>query len=270
MAYKLYAKKGKKTMPIKLEKKHIYYNSGTTCYLYKPVSAAQGATDTNSSRGYCVTEGNLETLFDTNFNVVIPQGTREDQRVGNKINIKGINMTLQINLSSDQLIANLSHGEFIDFSLNWRIMAVKFKKRLTDPEKDLAQWYRDTFIYYSLQSASPLIYNQSNWMDKLRDSTPWTGQFKILKDKKFVMGKTHTNTQFEFNLGFNKDVNFENTNDIPTTDQSFSNIYIFVISPSCNYTDMDQITENKLKNLGVSQIEIARVRANTKIIYYDM
>lgn len=268
--YKIYAKKGKKTMPIKLEKKHIYYNGSTKFYLYKPKDSTQtGVIDANSSRGFCVTEGNLEMIYTTN-DTVIQQGNHEDQRIGNKVNIKGVNCTIAINLNGEQLISKLSHGEFIDFSMHWRIMVVKFKKSLNDPEKDLAEWYRDTYIYYNAVSQSPFIPNQSNWMDKKRDSTKWTGQFTILKDKKFVLGKNHTTTQFEFNIGFNKDVNFENVNNKPTTDQSFSNIYFFVISPSSNYYDVDQISQDKLRLLGVDQFEIATARYNVKTIYYDM
>lgn len=257
-------------MPIKLEKKHIYYNGNTSFYLYRPIGTTEGATNADSSRGYCVTTGNVELLYDTSLNTLIQQGTKEDQRIGNKINIKGVNMTISLNLSGSNIISNLSHGEFIDFVLNWRIMAVKFKQPLTDPETDLAEWYRDTFIYYNLHSVNPQIPIQSNWMDKLRDSTKWTGQFKILKDKKFVMGKRHTVTQFNFDLGFNKNVNFDNTSNTPTTDQPFSNIYIFMISPSCNFLDVDQISQDKLRLLGYAQTEIARARWNVKTIYYDM
>lgn len=270
MSYKIYAKKGKKTMPIKLEKKHIYYNGTTTFYLYKPVGATEGAGNADASRGYCTTTGNVELLYDTSLNTLIQQGTHEDQRIGNKINIKGVNMTLALNLTGANLIARLSHGEFIDFETHWRLMAVKFKSPLNDPETDLAEWFRDTFIYYNLSSQNPLIPNQSNWMDKLRDSTKWTGKFRILKDMKFVLGKSHTMTQLNFNLGFNKNVNFDNTSNVPTNEQSFSNIYIFIISPSCNYTDVDQISQDKLKNLAEAQTEIARVRYNVKTIYYDM
>lgn len=270
--YKIYAKKGKKTMPIKLEKKHIYYNGSTSFYLYKPKNAGDpGVTDANSSRGYCVTDGNLEMLYTTN-DTTISQGNHEDQRIGNKVNIKGVNLTIGINLNGANLISKLSHGEFIDFSTHWRIMVVKFKKALADAEKDLAEWYRDTYIYYNAISQSPFIPNQSNWMDKKRDSTKWTGQFTILKDKKFVMGKSHTTAQFEFNIGFNKDVNFENTNNNPTADQSFSNIYFFVISPSNNYFDVDQISQDKLRLLPAenAQFEFAIARYNIKTIYYDM
>lgn len=268
MAYKITARRGTKKMNIKLESKHKYYNTGTSLYVYKP-DKTQATID--GCRGYQPTTGNVEMIWCSNDNVVITQGTGEDQRIGNKVNIKGVNCVIDIHLDGGNISTYLSHGELIDFKTKWRIMAVRFDKVLNDPETDIAQWFRDTYIYTNVSvglTINPQY--QSVWLDKKRESTPWTGSFTILADKKFKLGKTKTNKTFNFNLGINSDVNFENTTNKPTANQFFSNIYIFIISPSDNWADVDAITATKLANLGVTQLALAHMDMNVKTIYYDM
>lgn len=268
MAYKITARRGNKKMNIKLESKHKYYNTGTTFYLYK-ADSSQATID--GCRGYQPTTGNVEMLWDSNNHLVLPQGTGEDQRIGNKVNVKGINCVVEIHLHGGNISSYLSHGELIDFKTRWRIMAVKFDKVLIDPETNLAQWFRDTFIYTNITVGTGVNpQNQSVWMDKLRESTPWTGSFKILADKKFKLGKGKTNKIFNFNLKINSDVNFENTLNKPTANQFFSNIYIFIISPSNNWADLDAISTAKINNLGTAQLEIGHADMNVKAVYYDM
>lgn len=269
MTYKITARKGNKKMNIKIESKHKYYNTGTTFYLYKTVS---NGVDLDSCKGFQPTTGNVEVLFDSNNNVIIPQGTAEDQRVGNKVNIKGVNCVVSVHLNGDNIATYLSHGELIDFKTKWRIMAVKFKNPLNDPESDIAKWFRETYIYTNIVVGAVVNpQRQSVHMDKLRDSTPWTGSFTILADKKFKLGKQKTNKLFNFNLKINSDVNFENTDNKPTANQFFSNIYIFIISPSNNADDVDAITQRQLSNLqNVNQIGIGYCEMNVKTIYYDM
>lgn len=268
MTYKITARKGSKKMNIKLESKHKYYNVGTTFYLYKPDKTQ---TNIDACRGYQPTTGNVEMLWDSNNYLILPQGTGEDQRIGNKVNVKGVNCVVDINLNGGNIATYLSHGELIDFKTKWRIMAVKFKNKLNDPETDLARWFRETYIYTNIAVGTVINPQfQSVHLDKLRDSTPWTGSFRILADKKFKLGKMKTNKTFNFNIPINTDVNFENTTNKPTDSQKFSNIYIFIISPSNNWTDVDAITARQLANLGTAQIEIGGCNMNIKTIYYDM
>lgn len=268
MAYKITARRGNKKMNIKLESKHKYYNTNTTFYVYK-ADKTQATLD--GCRGYQPTTGTVELLWDSNNNLVLPQGTGEDQRIGNKVNIKGINCVIDIHMDGSNISSYLSHSELIDFKTKWRIMAVKFDKKLNDPETNLAEWFRDTYIYTNVSVGTAVNPQyQSVWLDKLRDSTKWTGAFKILVDKKFKLGKNKTNKTFNFNVKINSDVNFENTNNKPTENQFFNNIYIFIISPSNNWTDLDAITCTKVNNLGVNQLAIGYCEANVKMIYYDM
>lgn len=268
MTYKITARKGNKKMNIKLESKHKYYNSGTTFYLYKP---DKSQANLDSCRGYQPTTGNVEVLWDSNNNLILPQGTGESQRIGNKVNIKGINCVVDIYLNGTNIATHLSHGELIDFKTKWRMMAVKFKNKLDNPDTDIAKWFRETYIYTGTEIGTGINPQyQSVHLDKKRESTPWTGSFTILADKKFKLGKMKTNKTFNFNIKTNMDVNFENTNNKPTDSQKFSNIYIFIISPSNNWADTDAITARQLSNLALSQIAIGNCNMNIKTIYYDM
>lgn len=268
MAYKIYAKKGKKTMPIKLESKHFYTNLNYIYInLYKSnVGSAATAADL---RGMGPTKDNFTIIHNTN-NMTVQRGTAENARVGNKINLKGINMVLGLSFVTDAIATYLSHSESCKMVFNFRVMTVKFDQQMTTT--DLARWYQETFIYYREinLSGGEKFPKQSNWMDKLRDSTPWTGSFKIIKDKKFTLDKDHSFTQFNYNLGFNKDINFDNTSNRPTDNQYINNIYTFLISPSNNFYDMDAVSQSKVENFANAQQAIWGLEGNIKTIYYDM
>lgn len=268
MAYKIYAKRGKKTMPIKLESKH-YYDNLNYIYinLYKSnVSSAATAIDL---RGMGPTTDNITIINNTN-NIHIVKGTGEENRIGNKVNLKGINMVLGLSFVTDAIATYLSHSESCKMVFNFRIMTVKFDQQMS--RTDIARWYQETFIYYRLinLSGGDKFPKQSNWMDKKRDSTKWTGSFSILKDKKFTLDKEHSFTQFNYNLGFNKDVNFDNTSNNPTENQYISNIYTFLIAPSNNFYDMDAVSQSKVENFATASQAIWGLEGNIKYIYYDM
>lgn len=268
--YKIYAKKGKKTMPIKLESKHFYNNLPFSyLYLYKANTSIPTITSPDDVKGYGPNKNTIQIIHNTN-NIHVQRGTAEDQRVGNKINIKGVNMVLVIRFIKDVIPNHLSHSEAVLMKFNFRIMTVKFDQIMTNT--DIARWYQQSYIYTRLINISggDNYPQQSNWMDKLRDSTPWTGSFSILKDKKFVLDKNHTVTMINYNLGFNKDVNFDNTSNNPTDNQYISNIYTFIIGPSNNYYDMDAVSQQKVEDLAVDSIPVWALEGNIKTIYYDM
>lgn len=276
MTYKIYAKKGRKVMPIKLESKHVYENPFNVGFMYRPNYLNVATAD--AAKGTHVTEGNIWLLKNSNV-FTLAQGTGESDRIGNKVNIKGINCAISISLHATNLINYFGHGTLTDLQFKFRIMAVKFKNKFDTTNHSiswwLAKWFRETFIYYRVianaQDGEPVLL-QSNQMDKLRDSTPWTGNFKILKDKKFMLGVRHSSAQFNFNLGPNKDVNFENTNNQPTEGQGFSNTYIFIIMPSNYYNDVDTVSRERAETITAAQnnVQLFSYNANIKTIYYDM
>lgn len=268
--FKIYAKKGKKVMPIKIEEKHIYehtatVNTETSLSVYKP--DANAAAD--NVVGYGVNRGNIHTLYNSN-NLHITQGTAENQRIGNKVNVKSLSIALYIRFNSNILISTFSHGQLIDTFFNFRIMTVRFDQPMSST--DLAQWYRETFIYYRLVdiSAGEQYPYQSNWMDKLRESTRWTGSFQILNNKKFQLTKTRSVIQMNYNVPLKGNVNFDNTSNRPTDNQKFSNVYVFLIGPSNAYLDMDAVSTDKVLNMANADATLFYLQANIKTIYYDM
>lgn len=268
--FKLYAKKGSSVMPIKIEEKHTYTHAVTnvaegTFSIYKPNSA----TTADFVTGYGVGSFNINVLHNSN-NLTIAQGTAEDNRVGNKVNVKSIAITLYIRFNSERLIAAYSHGQMIDTYFNFRVMSVRFDTSMSTT--DLARWFRATFIYYRTVSIStgdqyPF---QSNWMDKLRESTPYTGSFEILYDKKFKIKKSKSVKQMNINVPLAGNVNFDNTSNKPTNNQKFSNVYTFLIGPSNVYLDMDAVSTDKSLNMTTDSTTLFYFNANIKTIYYDI
>lgn len=264
-SYKIYAKKGKKVMPIKIEQKHIYQNVQTNISVYKPlVSTVTSAY----VRGYGVNPGTVYTIHNSN-NVYIPQGTGEENRVGNKVNIKSIAITMNVNFVPRALIDSFGHGQNIDTCFRFRLMTVKFEQQMT--ATDISTWFRQSHIYFYNEQAQdgnyPVV---NNWAKKLRESTPWTGQFSILMDKKFTLTKFKSFKQIVANVPVKGQVNFDNITSKPTSNQYFSNIYTFLISPSYNKGDMDPISVDKADSLSDDSIQLFQAKSNVKIIYYDV
>lgn len=264
-SYKIYAKKGKKVMPIKIEEKHIYQNVQNNISVFKPlVSTVTSAY----VRGYGVNPGTVHIIHNTN-NVYIPQGTGEDNRVGNKVNIKSISITMNLIFVARNLIDHFGHGQNIDTCFRFRLMTVKFHEQMT--ATDISKWFRESYIYFYNETAQDGSYPVvNNWAKKLRDSTPYTGQFSILMDKKFTLTKFKSFKQIVANIPVKGNVNFDNSSSKPTDNQYFSNIYTFLISPSYNKGDMDPISVDKADSLATDSDTLFQAKSNVKIIYYDV
>lgn len=264
-SYKIYAKKGKKVMPIKIEEKHVYQNISTDISIFKPlVSTVTSAY----VRGYGVNPGTVYILHNTN-QVYIPQGTAENNRVGNKVNIKSISISMNLSFVARNLIDQFGHGQNIDTCFRFRLMTVKFQDPMT--ATDISKWFRESHIYFYTETAQDGAYPVvNNWAKKLRESTPYTGQFTILMDKKFTMTKFKSFKQIMANVPIKGNVNFDNTSSKPTANQYFSNIYTFLISPSYNKGDMDPISVDKADSLATDSANLFEAKTNIKTIYYDI
>ena len=264
-SYKIYAKKGKKVMPIKIEEKHYYNNIRNDIQIYQITYGS--AMPIENFKGMGVNRSNVYIIHNSN-NTSVSQGTGENQRVGNKINIKSISFTCQMNFVSNNLVTYFSHSQMIDTNFHFRIMTVKFNQQMTDT--DIGKWFRESHIYYFNETGSdgsmPVC---SNWTNKLRESTPWTGQFKILMDKKFSMTKSDSFKQISFTIPVKGQVNFDNTSNRPTDNQYFSNIYTFIMTPAFYKADMDPISHDKAENLTTDRL-LFQFRSNIKTIYYDV
>lgn len=268
MSYKIYARKGRKTIPISVESKHYYDNLSYT-YLNLITSNAATATSEDNVHGFGPNKDTIKIINNTN-NLHVVQGTGESDRNGNKVNLKGINMVLTIHFLKDVIATYLSHSESVMMNFNFRIMTVKFDQQMTTT--DIARWFRETYIYTRNISITQggNYPQQSNWVDKMRESTPWTGSFKILKDKKFTLDKEHTVAQLTYDLGFNTNVNFDNTSNNPTANQYINNIYTFIIGPSNNFLDMDAVSQSKVESFATPVTATFILEGNIKYVYYDV
>ena len=273
-SYKLYAKKGRKVMPIKIEEKHIYQHPATN----QDLSLSVMKSITNPSypqyyRGYAPTDANCKLLHNTNTITIAP-GTGEDQRVGNKVNIKSVSLVLNLHIDPTQLVNDFGHSELVDMKFHFRLMCVKFNSPLsTNAEaENFADWYRKTFIYYRTVSVTggAKMPVQSNWMDKIRNSSDYTGSFRILYDKKFSLSKFKTVKQKQINLPIKGNATFDNDTNQLSLNQELSNIYTFLIGPSNNWLDMDAISTGKTETLSLGYSSLFFYNANIKTIYYDI
>lgn len=174
--------------------------------------------------------------------------------------------------------------------LNMRLMCVKFNDTLpgdtgNSPESstmpsyrqqiegNIGSWFRQNWIYYDKEDIGPhTVFKQSVHQSKMRESTPQTGTFTILYDKKFKI-KDSKPIQMEFFHNFNKNVNIDpNTHKI--THDSTKNIYWFLLGPSFNRLDMSPNLSTALPYFTAndsSGITAAlETYTNLKVTYYDL
>lgn len=258
MPYYITAKNGSKFLSIPIEDKHQYYDTyNRPGYVLK--------YDSNTGAGIRVKPDNIIILFDSN-NIQMSEGTGEDQRVGNKVLLKKMQHMTTLWINSNEFISNFTHGTSIDFSMKFRLMTVKFDDPKT--KSVLADWYNTTYVPNSYGASSNTNYI-SNQAQMLRESTEYTGTFKIIHDEIFTLNKA--NSVFYKNLAFtpNKQITFENSTDYMTNDD-FINTYTFIITPSNIFTDMDTVSADKCLNLTSGVSNLFTASCNTKISYIDV
>lgn len=272
------SKKSAKTHAIAVEDKHIYQKSWSLATADAPMYLNKENTTAptiDNTRGLTVSFDNIVPLFNSN-SIMFNRGTGSDNFIGDKVYIKSINLTIDCYLDGANMIASFTHGQAIDIKMNFRLMAVQFPDAnfavsgSSDIQDTVSNWFRTNYIYYRLVNTgggkqTPF---QSNWMNKMRESTAYTGKFKILYDKKFTMGKDCTSHQFELSLPIAGNLTFNSSN-IPTNDL-LKDIAVFIITPSNNYLDVDCITSDQLTRLSGDKIVAGYANCNTKIKYYDV
>ena len=255
------SKYGKK-FKVSVEDKHKYYNfDSQTIYLNK--TSTGKAEDNGFNIGQnCVVAYNLSN------NINIAQGTHDDERIGNKVYMKFIHFTYTLGLNGGSLITNLPHGDIADLFLRFRVMVVQFDDEKT--EQQIVEWFRNTYIYFKNMTVGGTTWPcQSVHQTKLRESTPYTGKFKILYDKKLKMGKKKTIKISNISIPIKQNINFENTNN-KATDDNFKNIYAIFIGPCYNDVDTDSISSDKTYSFIAESVSLASINAVMKYEYYDI
>lgn len=266
MAY-IYARtKTGKGFKMGVEDKHTYYNF-PDYYIYVDKTPSEPALASMSTLNpYCAND-HKTVAFNITNNFTVPQGTEENQRVGNKIFLKFIDLTYYISLRGEPYIASFSHGQAIDTYYRLRVMVVQFDE--TKTEAQIAEWFRSTYTYFRNQAIyQNTVPVQSVHTAKLRESTPYTGTFRILYDKKTCLKKNKTVKMSTIRIPVKQNVNFENATNHPTPD-SMKHIYLIVIGPCCNELDMDAISFDQTKSL-TGDIALFNTACVSKFEYYDL
>ena len=252
-----------KSFKISVEDKHKYIN-----FTDQIIRLNKIRTDTGDDNGWCIGQ-NCLARFELTDNITIAQGTQEDQRIGNKIFMKFLHWTYSICLDGASYIANISHGQNIDTFLRFRVMVVKFNTSMT--EQDICDWFKATYIYFNTVNITPSgsTIQQSVHQTKLRESTIYTGKFKILYDKKIKLTKKKTIKMANIPIKIKQNLNFDNTSN-GCTDATFKYIYGLVIGPCYNQLDTDTITTDKSWHFSTSSVDLAHVNGVLKYEYYDL
>lgn len=112
----------------------------------------------------------------------------------------------------------------------------------------------------------PVVSNQSKM---LRESTQYTGSFKILYDEMIELNQHDFSKHIKINLEPKTNLTFKDSDNNPTTEY-FNNVFGFIIPPTYYKTDMDIETYDELLNLPSSSTNIAEFTTNIKFTYYDI
>lgn len=236
-------------------------------------------------------------------NPVLPvQGTGQDQRIGRKIRTMNVVVEGYITLDNRSdpngvpaggnpgywYYYNGFYEDFIEDFENTRIpfrnlsltipirhMVVEFKDEDfyegTDQEKStyLTEWYKNLVIQTNNVSTDYPSVQQS----VLRESTPYTGRFTVLKDVIYWIDNVEkTQVHFNYTLPYNKVVNFE----ADGSDATNSHLYFLFIGPTNPLFDYRNrafgtwltSSVNNVNNADIPPI-IADIDVTTKVKYLD-
>lgn len=257
-----------KRFNISVEDKHGYYNFPEQTIAITS-DDQQGYPGDINNNGNCIGADNI-SLYDITRQITISQGSNESQRIGNKVYMKFLHFTYAINLIGNTIITHLNYGTNADMFMRFRVMVVKFDDSMTITRNEVVNWFRATYIYFKMKTLTngSMVPIQSIHQTKLRESTEYTGKFKILYDKKLKFGKKKTVKIANISIPIKQNLTFENTNN-QCTDGSFKNIFAIIIGPGCNQLDLDAVGADKVYYWHTSR-NIANTKAVLKWEYYDM
>jgi hypothetical protein len=224
-------------------------------------------------------------------------GTDENNRIGRKIQSLSIGVEGYLNLETHQAsesgtyILDYFNGwmqEFIDstppetysFNIDWqkllipiRHMVVEFEDEEfyngTDGEKSmyLTNWYKN-LVTQSMQQSS---YYPSVQQSTLRESTPYTGRFKILKDTMYWLDfKDKHMIHFNYQLPYKKTITFDADGADPTN----THLYFLFIGPTQPLLDYANLGFGTFINNPNNQLtaspRVAQVHTNLKLKFIDV
>ena len=228
---------------IKIENKHRYLGINTTIDGNVLAPTSQTVRQVNGWIRY------FEPSYPT-------QGTDEDDRIGRKIMTTSLISEGFISLRTgntpntlgdvfdgyvQELIANGQWGQ--NYSVNpqmfpvtasIRHMIVEFDPDVIDGSNaNQYDLFRQWFVNLNIQTGTDVM--PSNQTKTLRESTPWTGKFKILHDDVYYLSFKNPTVHFRIVQPYKRYLNFDSTTD--QTSPTNRRVFEIFIGPSNIYTD---------------------------------
>lgn len=266
----------------KIEQKHIYNN---TSQLLNGIFRV----DTNISN-----QVNPNIVYVTRPSYPI-QGVEDNQRIGRKITSTSLVIEGFINLFNfapastedpslfevfNEYITDSSQTEplvreavnFMRVSIRQFIVEVdtEFVLGLTDEQvkRKFLSWFHELCVYTDVGT------QVSNQTLVKRESTSYTGQFKILMDKHYTISQKAPSVHFQHNIIYKRDLNFDGTGaSLPTNKV----VFLLTFGPTnirrdyINY-GFSQYLVNNVNDLGTADknFYVAQCSSNVKLNYIDL
>ena len=266
----------------KIEQKHIYNN---TSQIINGIFRA----DTNISN-----QVNPNIVYVARPNYPI-QGVEDNQRIGRKITSTSLVIEGFINLFNfspastedpslyevfNEYITDSSQTEplvretvnFLCATIRQFVVEVdtEFVLGLTDEQikRKFLSWFHDLVIYTDNGT------QVSNQTFVKRESTSYTGQFRILHDTHYTLSQKRPSVHFQLNIKYQRDLNFDGTGaSLPTNKV----VYLLTFGPTnvrrdyINY-GFSQYLVNNVNDLGTADknFYVAQSSSNIKLNYLDI
>ena len=266
----------------KIEQKHTYKNS---------VQLLSGIFKANTN----ISNANVSpdiVYFSRPYYPI--QGVEDNQRIGRKITTTSLVIEGFINLFTHQPAAQQSLSAFEvfndyvnelsptqplvketvnPFKVGVRQLVVEFDSEFignkTDAElKDVfLKWFHELCIYTDTST------QVSNSTFVKRESTSYTGQFKILLDKHYILSQKSQEVHYQYSINYKRDLNFDGTGSSLPTNKV---IYLLTFGPTSlehdyyNYGFSEyMITHSSDLPASTEDFHVAYCTSNLKLNYID-
>lgn len=172
---------------------------------------------------------------------------------------------------------------------DYRLQVIHFENELPSTasapnalKNRVAEWFSQTYVpqkYNTGAAASWADYGysllMSNKVKMLRESTSYTGKFKIIKDIEFSLNQSKTYQIIDFQLDPKKQVNMTTNDGInyTITNDWWLNTVIVLWQPMNYDLDMDPLSAAILKGISsssYSSFNIGEITKSIKLTYYDV
>lgn len=160
------------------------------------------------------------------------QGTDENERIGRKISVKSLHWSGVFNTNAsafNTFYAAQTYHLNRPWFAKFRAMVVEFDPDFAITTGNIMSWFNATYVYFD-EGKQPSVHTSM-----LRESTAYTGSFKIIIDKKFTLTSSKPSYPFDFNIPWRPTLNFDSAGQ---TDPTNRKLICFVIGPNEFEADM--------------------------------